>query len=250
VFEGELNGFKRGEEVPEYRSVLLQSKGHFAGPLGAGMKNRPLPVLGVLEPEHIELLTSNLTQPIAAYEDVAKTKQNPIIPWPPELTTHYQSSYIQDYALVSAWQVLPGSLLTGLCEEVRNRLLRFSLEIKSELGEVGDKAEALPAAKVEAAVVNYIFGGTNVIAGAASQFTQIGTIVAGDFGSLVKQLQALNVQDGDIAELKKAIATDKQGFGERTKAWMKKVGAATMSAGGKAGVDVLKEALLQYFDLK
>jgi hypothetical protein len=31
---------------------------------------------------------------------------------------------------------------------------------------------------------------------------------------------------------------------------MKKVGAATVSAGGKVGIDVLKEALLQYFDLK
>jgi hypothetical protein len=132
--EGELNCFKRDEEVPNYRAVLLQSKGHFAGPFGATMKNRPLPVIGVLDPAHIELLTSKLTQPIAAYGDLAETKRNPIIPWPPELTTHYQSSYIEGYALVSAWQLLPGSLLTGLCEEVRNRLLRFALEIKRRIG--------------------------------------------------------------------------------------------------------------------
>jgi hypothetical protein len=54
-----------------------------------------------------------------------------------------------------------------LCEEVRNRLLRFALEIREELGQVGDKPKELLTTQVEAAVVNHIYGGMSVIAASA-----------------------------------------------------------------------------------
>lgn len=248
--EKELNGYGTDDEIPGYRTAALHSRGTFSGPFGARVENQPLPVLGVLEPEHLELLAVKLRQPIGAYESGMGADSNPRIPWNPDLTALYQSSFLKGYTLVSAWQVVPRPLLVGLYEEVRNRLLRFALEIKSELGDVGDKPSKLPTQKVESAVTNYIYGGTNVIAGTASQFTQVGTVIAGDFESLVKRLKGLNVTEVQIDELIGAIKADKQGFGERTKAWMKKVGEATMGAGGKMGVEILKEALLQYFDLK
>jgi hypothetical protein len=109
--------------------------------------------------------------------------------------------------------------MIGLCEEVRNRLLRFALEIKSELGEVNDRASQVPPEKVQGAVNHYIFGGVNVFGGTVGSMTQIGeiSIQAGDFAGLAEALKKLGVSDGEVEELKKAIETDHRGFGQRTK---------------------------------
>jgi len=190
--EKELNGFDKDDVVPEYRKAMLYSKGNFSGPWGARVHNRPLP-LGILEQKHWDMLTSRLVQPIAAYEKLAAAgvDENASINWPPDLIHHYQHAFIDGFALSSAWQEVPVSLVVGVCEEVRNRLLRFALEIRGELGHVDDKPSAVPAEKVEAAVVNYIYGGTNVIGGTVKDFTQIGNIVVGkgDFNGLKSALR-------------------------------------------------------------
>jgi hypothetical protein len=168
------------------------------------------------------------------------------------LILQYQESFIEGFALSSAWQEVPVSKVIGLCEEVRNRLLRFALEVKEEIGHVGDEPSAVPAATVEAAVTNYIYGGTNVIAGTATSFSQIGNvaIAAGDFEALAKALTGLSVPQKQIEELKGAIEADHKGFGEWTKRWMKNIGKVGVKAGVAIGQDVVKDMLLQYFGLK
>src|SRR5436190_8302656 len=103
------------------------------------------------------------------------------------------------FRLLKCWDL-------GLCEEVRNRLLRFALEIREELGHVEDKPSAVPAENVEAAIVNFIYGGVNVIGATVKEFTQIGNLVVakGDFSGLTKALKTLDIPDAD-AVLKQAI---------------------------------------------
>jgi len=202
--EKELNGFGRDDVVPKYREAMFHSKGNFLGPGGARATNRPLPMT-VLHKDHWDLLTDRMAQPIAAYETLAAggPDQSVSIAWPPDLILQYQESFIQGFALSSAWQEVPMSKVIGLCEEVRNRLLRFALEVKEEMGHVGDEPSAVPAATVEAAVTNYIYGGTNVIAGTAVHFSQIGKVVvaAGDFEALAKALAGAGVPEKEIHEL-------------------------------------------------
>jgi AbiTii-like protein len=257
--ENELNGFEIDDDVPEYRNVMLHSKGTFSGPFGAGIRNQPLPVLGIFEPEHLELLTTKLRQPISAYEASATSGRNPIIPWPPDLTAHYQSSFISGYSLASAWQVLPNSQLVGLCDEVRNRILRFALEIREELGLVHDKPSAVPAKKIEAAVVNHIYGGTNVIAGTASNFAQIGTIhvVHGDLAGFADALKSLGIGQKDVEEATAAVLEDGQPsaktLGQKTAEWMKTLGGKLGEAGLKIGTGAAQQLVtkwvLQYWNL-
>src|SRR5207245_2489338 len=106
--EKELSGFDKDDEVPEYRKAMLYSKGNFSGPFGARVTNRPLP-LGILETKHWDMLTSRLVQPIAAYEKLAAAgvDKNASINWPPDLIHHYQHSFIDGFALSSAWQEVP-----------------------------------------------------------------------------------------------------------------------------------------------
>jgi hypothetical protein len=239
--EKELNGYGRNDEVPEYRHATLHSKGNFQGPFGAWLPQRPLP-LAIIAKEHRQLLVSKLTQPIAAYEGASEHEGQPVINWPPDLIVRYQGKFIEDHALTQAWQEVPPTVMVGLCEEVRNRLLRFALEIREELGHVNDKPAEVPATKVEAAVVNHIYGGVNVIAGSASNFTQIGNVMvgAGDFQSLANALSGLDVPKAEIDELKGAIEVDSNTFGTRTKRWLANVGAKLGDAGLAIGVDVAK----------
>jgi hypothetical protein len=129
---GELNGFRKDDVVPEYRKANLFSKGTFSGIGGARLANMPLP-LSVLKREHWDWLSDRLAQPIAAYEQVVASgrTETPTIAWPPDLIHMYQSSFIDGYGLMSAWQEVPLSLIVSLCEQVRNRLLRFALELRA-----------------------------------------------------------------------------------------------------------------------
>ena len=256
--ERELNGFK-DEDVPDYRKVMLHSTGNFTGPMGAWLPQRPLPI-GVIDKKHRNMLTSKLVQPIAAYEMPAQKNGEARINWPPDLIAHYQAKFIDGFALSQAWQEVPSSLMIGLCDEVRNRLLRFALEIREELGNVDDKPSAVPAEKVEAAVVNYIYGGMNVIGGAVKDFRQIGNVLVsrGDFNGLKSALKTLEVPDAEIALLKQAIDADsvntKEGLGQRTKQWLQNIGSKLGHAGIKIGTsvaqEVVKEWLFQYYGLK
>lgn len=255
--EKELNGFYKEDVVPKYREANLHSKGNFTGIGGSRMTNRPLP-LSVIDKTHWSLLTSRLVQPIAAYEAFITSgkDENPSINWPPDMIVHYQEAFFEDFVLSSAWQEVPLSLMIGLCEEVRNRLLRFALEIRTELGEVGDKASAVAPEKIESAVNHYIYGGVNVFGGTVGKVMQIGeiSIRAGDFRGLAEALKKLDVSDTEVENLKKAIDADHKSFGERTKDWLKRagklVGKGGVKAGTAAGQEVLKELLLQYFGLK
>jgi hypothetical protein len=251
--EKELNGFNKDDVVPKYREAMFHSKGNFSGPGGARATNRPLPIM-ILAREHWGLLTSRMAQPIGAYESlvVGGPKQGVSIAWPPDLIVEYQESFINGFALSSAWQEVPMSKVIGLCEEVRNRLLRFALEIKEEIGDGDGEPSAVPAAAVEAAVTNYIYGATNVIAGTATHFNQIGNVViaAGDFEALANALTGLNIPQKKIKELRGAIEADHKGFGERTEGWLKTVGKAGVKAGVAIGQEAVKDLLFQYFGLK
>ena len=138
--ENELNGYDKQADVPEYRKVQLHSRGNFSGPAGSWLPSRALPI-SVLKQEHRGMLVSALAAPIGSYEDLPDKKGELIINWPPGLIVRYQSRFIEGYALSQAWQEVPGSLVVGLCEQVRNRLLRFALEINEELGAAEEKPE-------------------------------------------------------------------------------------------------------------
>jgi hypothetical protein len=102
----------------------------------------------------------------------------------------------------------------------------------------------------------YIFGGNNVINSQVAQLSQQGntTIVQGDFDALAKALKALGVEEGDIAELKKATDDDgtQQGsdLGKKTGSWLKKLaskmGGAGWTVGTAAGVEIVKDLVTRY----
>ena len=137
------------------------------------------------------------------------------------------------------------SVFVSLIDTIRNRVLRFTLELKDELGLVSDDLAALPQGRVDQYVNNYIFGGTNVISGTAHDFTQIGsiTIAKNDMEGLTAALKNLGVQDDDVIELKNALQQDAAettipGLGQRTSASLKRIGSKLGQGGIKVGTEI------------
>jgi len=259
--EKELNGYSAEDAFPKYREVWLHSKGNFHGPGGAWIPSRPLP-MGILDKKHQGYLNpAKFMNPIAAYDTggASDEKHNAVINWPPDLIGRYQEKFIPGYALAQAWQEVPASVMVSIVESVRNRILRFALEIREELGLVSDIPSAIPPVKVDNAVTNYIFGGTNVIAGIAHSFSQIENIVVGkdDIDSLKMALKSLDIADYDIEEFKQTIENDgkpnTKNLGSRTAEWIKNIGTKLGNAGLKIGADVAQQAatrwLMQYWGL-
>jgi hypothetical protein len=132
--------------------------------------------------------------------------------------------------------------------------------MRDEFGAVDDNAQNVPAEKVDQAVTNYIFGGTNVIAGTAKDFTQVGAIhiAKGDLGGFVDALGSLGIDQKHIEEATHALLADgtptEKQLGPSVGKWLKTVGEKLGSAGLKIGTAAAKELItqwtLQYWGLK
>jgi hypothetical protein len=191
--------------------------------------------------------TADFREGIAAYQidpHVEKSKLNWKIPWPPELVGLYQKSILKGSVLAEAWQEVPAPFIIALNDTIRNRVLKFVLEIRDELGVVKDDLAALPPEQVDRTVINIIYGGRNVIAGRIDEVKQARTIVVvkGDLISLTDGLAELGVVDrADVEALQKAIEHDSvaqalPGLGERATDWIKATAFKLASKGGDAAL--------------
>jgi AbiTii len=255
----ELDGYEPSDELPDYRVTPAIAKGLFLGGFGAQINNQPLSP-GILDKEHRDFARIvKLTQPISAYDTKEKV-ENPVVEWPPALTSRYQEKFIKGYALNRAWQEIPASALVGLVDTVRNRILRLALEIKEELGLVSDNPQQLPPAKIDQYVTNNIYGGNNVIAASAANISQANNVVIleNDLKSLEVALKNIGVSEENIVALEEAIEKDKQingapTLGERTKQWIKSLpanfGKGGLKLGGEIAKTVATKWLLQYFGI-
>src|SRR5690349_13481286 len=145
----ELNGYEKDDELPDYRQVKVISKGTFFGSFGRVLYDQPLHT-SVLQKEHRHLAdTAQLTEPVAGYEVLLQNKSaggSFRSEWSPDLTAYYQQRFVKDkdWALNRAWREIPEAALVSSVDTVRNRVLRFALDLRDELGLVGDDLDALP----------------------------------------------------------------------------------------------------------
>ncbi len=255
----ELDGYDNGQDVPDYRLIRSGARGTFSGPFNAGIKNMSLPSLNLAREHRHWAEEVRVGQGIAAIEASAAANGGRR-PWPADLISLYQQSFIQGYALVEAWQDMPGSVFVGILATVRNRALRFALELRRELGQADDDITTIPPAKVDQNVTNYIYGGNNVIGGTSHRFNQVGTISVGkgDTVALTAALSSLGFTVPEISELHQAATQDQAeaapGIGRRVTGWLAKIGTAVGTAGLSVAADVAKteatSAILGYLGLK
>jgi hypothetical protein len=154
---------------------------------------------------------------------------------------------------------IPGSVLVGLLEQIRTRVLRFALELKDNLPPDAADPKQVSAAVVERSVVNIIYGGNILIASHAENVSQMAhtTIAVGDIEGLKRALSTLGVTDEGLKKLEADIKADKTNgkpsIGPRIKAWLANIGQYLGKEGAKAGIDVTKKLatkwILQHYGM-
>lgn len=248
----ELDGYAVEGDLPEYRVVNTISRGFFIGYAGAKINDQPL-AIHVLDKKDQKLVDKvRLGQPVAAYEGRPDKSSDASLPWHPSLTVKYQSNFYPNFVLNRAWQEIPGSCLVGLVETVRNRVLRFALDIKDQLGDSPESVAQLPADRVERSVVNNIYGGNVFIAANAETISQVAhtNIVAGDTTALFKALTDIGVSDEGLKVLEQDIEADKQDgkptLGQKTMGWLQDIGKYLGKEGVSIGVELAKKAATKW----
>ncbi|HEV2496003.1 MAG TPA: hypothetical protein VG204_23480 [Terriglobia bacterium] len=222
----ELNGYTSHENLPPYRLVSVASYGDFTGPLGAAVRNYPIPP-AALEGNHQDWA---LFQSVSAYEDAVTSGTFDLqLLWPGNMVLYYQQRLMDGYVLVSAWQSVPKSSIIDLLDTIRNRTLNMALEIKSELGAATANLGSVGSSemgRIEQTIVNNIYGGTNYFASGQSQITQSATIQTTISVGSRPELDAVLLRSGltsaDLEELGKAEEADRdQKLGSKVTAWIK-----------------------------
>ncbi len=175
--EYELNGYPSVEELPEYRILRVNSKGHFSGPFNSGLRNADIPLFCIPEKYREFIEHSYLVDPIASIENLIKHKdsRNPQEPWSPDLVAIVSKDIYHNMSCMQAWKVIPKQAIIAVAETVRNRVLNFVLEIEAEAPESGEaplKSSPIPQEKIHQIFNTYITGDVQNIATGSSNFRQ------------------------------------------------------------------------------
>jgi AbiTii len=252
----ELNGYDYDDpDMPEYRKINAPAKGLFLGSFGRQINDQPIPSAVMKEEHRLWAERAKLTQPIAAYEEV-NGGEDRVIPWPANLVAFYQAKFFDgEMALNRAWQEVPGSVMVGIVDTVRTRLLTFVLELKEQTVEEQIEVEKLPHSTVQTLVQMTVIGGTNVF-GNVEQFAAT-TVQVGDAESLKGTLAALGIAHEQLAALEADIAADQaeepKALGKRTLDWIgrnaRTAGKGAVKIGGDVATAVMTEAVKRYMGL-
>src|SRR5205823_13982179 len=129
---------------------------------------------------------------------------------------------------VEAHLEIPRNAVIGVLDSVRNKALKFALEIEGEApaaGEMSAGAKPVPDERVSQIFHTYIMGGAqNVAIGSPAVVQQVQMLPAGDIDALKGFFADRGLEPGDLAELEAAIAkdpapTDDQPFGKGVSTW-------------------------------
>ena len=264
--ESELNGYKKKEDLPEYRILSVISKGHFSGGFNSGLKNADIPMSCMPENAREALSHSYMMQPIAVIHSLVKSsnRSNLQEPWSPDFVAIVSQDIYQHMNCMQAWKVIPHGSLVAVIDAVRNRILSFVLEIEGEAPDAGEaplNSNPIPQEKVSQVFNTYISGNVQNVSTGSYNSTYAGdfNIIKNDLNSLLSYLKKNGVEGNDIDELKSAIVDDKNGnveekkIGPKVMAWMtgmfNKAAKGTWKIGTDIAIKVLTKAISSYYKL-
>lgn len=144
----EINGYPHGASLPEYRGPFrVNPLGHFIGPLGAEIRNVPIPTRTF--PEELRdgpLFVLTLTQGIAEIESYMD-HDNTEFAWTADIVMGYNAMVergkvlrIADpiYGLVGAKYTVPRALFKGVLDSIHNKALDLALELHAVAPKAGE----------------------------------------------------------------------------------------------------------------
>lgn len=253
----EINGYKDGTTVPQYR--LTRGTLHVVNPFH-GLQPFIVPDREMAD----KLLLIEIRDPIGNLihllgESKSKTLQYPLPDDTVELLMAAQGSLspLPPVRLVSS-----GAIATVI-EGIRTQVLDWAIKLEQQgiLGEgmvfsMEEKQKAMTAQTIHIQTFSGIMGditGSNVIKQTISQ-----RVRAGDMASLCEAIRDLGGSESDIAELTTAISVDPKpqsmsSLGPNTSSWIGRMVGKAASGGLAIGVEaagsLLAKAILMYFGI-
>jgi len=266
--KAEAGGYDSADSLPDYRIFNIGVRGTFFGPFGSALKNVSIPQ-AVIEEEHRDTLFKvYMMQPVGELEQLVSGSADTnsvTVPWSGDAILYYQQKEIyQGYALASAERVMTTTLIAGVLEIIRTRVLEFVLVIEKELGidamNYDDNKRPLEAPTQEK--INQIFnttihGGDNIALGNAGTTNQHAIHVQpGDLRGLKEKLAELGVTEELITDLDTALDKDadsQEQPGSHVKGWfgrvMIKAGQGTLQLASAAATTAVMTEVRRFLGL-
>lgn len=266
--DAELNGYKSVKDLPEYRVLDVISYGNFSGSFNSGLTNVNIPLGCLPEDVREEYSHSYFCAPISYYESLIKDFEQGEgsikEPWPPDVVGHVARKIYRNMNCFSAWKHIPRGSIVSLVDVVRNRVLKFVLEIEAENPEAGEapiNSNPVSQDKVTHIFNTYISGSVQNLAAGSTNVKQDAKIeLHNDISALCDYLRNQNVPESDLEELRGAIEDDKKtnphqdSIGPKVTLWLSSmfkkaaIGAWNISAG--VATTILTKAISKYYGLE
>ena len=254
--DSELNGYNDREKVPDYRRFVPTNFGTFSGPFGSGVKNVALPTSPL--PDTVRDFAENLflMDGVAALQ--TQVSDGAQIRWRQEMIMLARDAInMPGMVLVDAHQPIPAYVFSGVLDQVKNRLLDFVLGLEDN----DVTPENLDNRTVEPEVARNVFnitiqGDRNIVASGEHVSQQSTQSRKNDIDSLIQHLSTLNIDGGDLDELRDAVSQEtsvpsRNQYGPKLGAWlggmMSKAATGAWNVGLETASKVLTDALNKYY---
>ena len=253
--DSELSGYPDRDKVPSYRRFRPTNLGTFGGPFQSGVKNMVLPTYNL--PGQVKDFAENLIffDGVGALE--AQASDSHQRKWPQEMVMLARDAIpmTAGVVLVDAHQPIPAHVISGILDQVRNKLLDFVLGLQ----ESNITSEDLDNRTVEPEVVRSlyinIYGDHNIVASGEHVSQRVNTVPQGDIDSLLSFLRELDIDDDDLSELQDAVSSEPNApdgcYGPKVRAWLggmiSKAASSTWNVGLETASKVLTDALNGYY---
>lgn len=258
--ENELQGYKDGSKLPEYRIVPARVMATFQNVVQR-FTHHPIPLNHLDDGLRESLERVRIGMSVSALEDLYKTPDanGMATPVPFEMFSLLAQGLDDSYQILSANREIPKPRLYQILTTIRSRLLNALLDMKDSFGgseNIGEEDVKKNKSAISAFFNSAMFGdnATIIIGENNTQNVSITSIKKGDFDSLSSFLKRNGVEQGDIQSLKIALSEDgdrkeSSTFGNKVNGWMKSMlskavdGAWQINVGTAAGmlVEVLKK---------
>jgi hypothetical protein len=267
--KAEGGGYTSRANLPDYRVFETEVKGNFSGWYGRAMQHAPIPHFWVEEAHRDLLCKAHLTHSVGELERFARggrADTNVLtIAWPADAMVLYQRKPLyQGFVLVEAEQILSTTVMAGILEEIRTRVIEFVLTIETELNiDIMDydtskkPLEAAAQEKVSQIFNTTIHGGSNFALGNSGTTNQQAIQVQpGDLKGLKEKLAELGVPDVLVSDLDTALSKDadsEEQPGPHVKGWFgrlaTKVGTGAIQLAGTATALVVMTEVKRFLGL-
>lgn len=200
--DNELSGYDKKTDLPEYRILNVNSKGHFSGGFGSGLRNADIPLRCLPQEFRESLGHSYLKQPIAAVASLVASSNSGTLqePWNPDLVAHFGGEIYEHMVCMQAWKIIPTSSLVAALDTVRTRVLNFALEIEAQnpaAGEAMTNEKPVPQETVQHIFNTYITGDVQNLASGSTNVSQHAKLQKGVdpeiFAKLLNAIAAANL---------------------------------------------------------